>query len=227
MPAQPPRPRRSPTGAERHRDAERTRARILDAALVEFGEHGYAGARTSEIARRAGVNAQLISYYFDGKAGLYQALAERSRSESRPLRADDAPLNHVVANFVRASAEHRARSRLLVWEGLTGSAMDDSDTRFFEEMVDDIRRRQARGEVDPDLDPTTVLLVLFSAALAPTLLPHVVERMTGQDPDSPAFLDDYCDHLGRIVDRLAPGAIGPLGPSDGAQRARSATPSPT
>jgi len=35
-------PRRSPTGAARVRDADRTRAAILDAALVEFGEHGYA-----------------------------------------------------------------------------------------------------------------------------------------------------------------------------------------
>ena len=64
-------PRRSPTGQERKRDPERTRERILDAAVVEFGEHGFAGARTSAIARRAGVNEQLISYYFDSKEGLY------------------------------------------------------------------------------------------------------------------------------------------------------------
>jgi hypothetical protein len=73
-------------------------------------------------------------------------------------------------------------------------------------MVEDIRRRQTRGEVDPDLDPATVLLVLFSAAHAPTLLPHVVERMSGRPADSPTFLDAYCDQLRRVVDRLAPGA---------------------
>jgi TetR/AcrR family transcriptional regulator len=42
--------RRSPRAEDRKRDRERTRERILDAALVEFSEHGYAGARISTIA---------------------------------------------------------------------------------------------------------------------------------------------------------------------------------
>src|SRR5581483_9805400 len=68
--------RRQPAPDERKRDADRTRERILEAAIAEFGAHGFAGARVSAIAQRAGVNQQLISYYFDGKAGLYQALTD-------------------------------------------------------------------------------------------------------------------------------------------------------
>src|SRR4051812_37532369 len=101
------RPRRSPSGDERVRDAERTRERILDAALVEFGEHGFAGARIEAIARRAGVNQQLISYYFDGKAGLHGALIERWRLLSVRLNPPDTPLGEVVAGFVRVGAEQR------------------------------------------------------------------------------------------------------------------------
>src|SRR5438128_12377449 len=73
-------PRRSPDHGGRLHDPERTRERILQAALVEFGNKGFAGARVRQIAARAGVNEQLISYYFDGKAGLYQALATRWES---------------------------------------------------------------------------------------------------------------------------------------------------
>jgi TetR/AcrR family transcriptional regulator len=186
------------------RDAERTRAAIMDAALVEFGEHGYAGARTSAIARRAGVNAQLISYYFDGKEGLYKALAQRWRGESDALLHGDLPLAEVVAGFVRANLTSRSMTRLLVWEGLTGTGMDDTDVPYFAQMVADVRRRQERGEIAADLDPTAVLLALFSAALAPTLLPHVVERVTGQAADSPEFLDDYASRLAQIVERLGP-----------------------
>lgn len=196
-------PRRSPTGAARVRDADRTRAAILDAALVEFGEHGYAGARTSAIARRAGVNAQLISYYFDGKEGLYKALTQRWRSGGGAPHPEQ-PLAEVVAGYVRANLTSRAMTRLLVWEGLTGTGMDDTDLPFFAEMVDDVRRRQERGEIAAELDPTAVLLTLFSAAIAPTLLPHVVERATGQAADSPEFLDDYATRLAQIVERLAP-----------------------
>ena len=69
-------------------------------------------------------------------------------------------------------------------------------------MVADVRRRQERGEIAADLDPTAVLLTLFSAALAPTLLPHVVERVTGKAADSPEFLDEYAARLAQIVERL-------------------------
>ena len=119
--------RRSPPPATRVRDAERTRAAILEAALVEFGEHGYAGARTSAIARRAGINAQLISYYFDGKEGLYRALQARWRGESAPLRNADLPLAEVVAGFVQASVASRSMTRMMVWDGVTGTAMDEGE----------------------------------------------------------------------------------------------------
>ena len=36
-------PRRAPEPGDRQRDAERTRQRIVDAALAEFAEKGYAG----------------------------------------------------------------------------------------------------------------------------------------------------------------------------------------
>lgn len=111
--------RRAPGAEDRLRDAERSRELILDAALYEFGERGFAGARTVAIARRAGVNPQLISYYFDGKAGLYRALTARIRGETGPLDDLDTPLEEVVARFVHVNLEHRAWARLLIWEALS------------------------------------------------------------------------------------------------------------
>lgn len=54
-------------------EPEKTRAAILHAALEEFSHEGAAGARTDEIARRAGVNKALLYYYFKDKEGLYAA----------------------------------------------------------------------------------------------------------------------------------------------------------
>ena len=108
--------------------AERTRERILEAALVEFGEHGFGGARTSAIAARAGVNQQLISYYFDGKEGLFRALQRRWETTSGAARTD-VPMAEVVAEFVRLAATQRSWARLLAWEGLadTGAEPDADD----------------------------------------------------------------------------------------------------
>ena len=53
--------RRAPEGDAQLRDAERSRAALLDAAQIEFADHGLAGARVDAIAARAGLNKQLIS----------------------------------------------------------------------------------------------------------------------------------------------------------------------
>src|SRR5215472_12726363 len=63
---------------KRKRDSEKdTRARILQAALQEFAEEGYAGARTDRIAKRARVNIALVFYYFKSKDQLYGAVLEQ------------------------------------------------------------------------------------------------------------------------------------------------------
>ena len=60
------------------RDAELTRAAILDAAEEEFAKSGLAGARTDAIAARTGVTKAMIYYYFSGKEELYQAVLDRA-----------------------------------------------------------------------------------------------------------------------------------------------------
>ena len=58
-------------------EPEKTKAAILKAALEEFSNEGATGARTDEIARRAGVNKALLYYYFKDKEGLYAAALEQ------------------------------------------------------------------------------------------------------------------------------------------------------
>jgi AcrR family transcriptional regulator len=55
---------------------EETRARIVTAALKLFGERGFEGASTRDIASAAGVNAPALQYYFDNKEGVYLACVE-------------------------------------------------------------------------------------------------------------------------------------------------------
>src|SRR5688500_13114484 len=96
------------------RDPERTRAALLDAALVEFSARGRAGARTSAIAARAGVNKQLISHHFGGKDGLYRALVERWLAEERSYGGPATPLAELAAAYVEDGARQRDLHRLLL-----------------------------------------------------------------------------------------------------------------
>lgn len=50
-----------------------SRDRLLQAAVLQFAEHGYAAASIRAIAAAAGTNVASVSYHFGDKAGLYKA----------------------------------------------------------------------------------------------------------------------------------------------------------
>src|ERR1700710_2164793 len=93
-------PRRAPDPDARLRDAARSRTALLDAAEIEFGQKGLAGARVESIAARAGLNKQLISYYFGGKQALYDAILERWYARERDFDTPGTTLPQLVLRYL-------------------------------------------------------------------------------------------------------------------------------
>jgi TetR/AcrR family transcriptional regulator len=206
-PGQVPEPTRNARRApvEKQRDPERTKRRILDAAKVEFGDKGYAAARVSDIADRAGVNKQLISYYFGGKEGLYQELAGQWHQAGSQMSTADQPLPEVVRQFVLTTAHDRDWGRLMVWANMSGEGPGGGeDAQFMRAQVEEIRGRQERGEIPADLDPAYLLLALITAASASLTMPLMVRNVTGEDAASPEFIAKYADQLALMVSHLKP-----------------------
>src|SRR5215475_12668086 len=93
----------------------KTRAAILKAALEEFSHEGAAGARTDEIARRAGVNKALLYYYFKDKEGLYGAALEQvfsglSARVMEVLARRELPPRQRLLCYVEAHFDYIARA---------------------------------------------------------------------------------------------------------------------
>jgi len=65
------------------RDPQRTRARILEAARIEFARSGLGGARVDQITARAGSNKRMIYYYFGDKEALFLATLESAYEQIR------------------------------------------------------------------------------------------------------------------------------------------------
>jgi TetR/AcrR family transcriptional regulator len=182
------------------RDPERTRTALLDAALVEFAAHGRAGARTSAIAARAGVNKQLISHHFGGKDGLYAALVARWQADEAGYGGEQTRLADLVAAYVEQGTRHRALHRLL----LRASLEDEEDTPgLHADDLADMERRQEAGEVTGELDPAFVLLVLQASAAAALVFPGDARRLTGLDPASDEFARWHAGQLRALVQRLS------------------------
>jgi AcrR family transcriptional regulator len=205
MPAS--KPRRSPTPQERKRDPDRTRALILDAAMAEFGAHGYAGARIGAIAARAGVNVQLISYYFDGKEGLYQAITRQWQQRQGELAPPDTPLPELLRRFALEALRNPDGVRLLAWNGLEyAGPQSPSGTGLFAETIDELRNLQESGRLPADLDPACLVIMLMAATMAPTTLPHIIEGACGVDPRSPEFLERFADQVAALASHLGLGS---------------------
>jgi AcrR family transcriptional regulator len=60
-------------------DAEKTRLRVIEAALVMFSRHGYSGTTLAMIAQEAGYSRGPIYWHFRNKDDLYQAVLEYSQ----------------------------------------------------------------------------------------------------------------------------------------------------
>jgi AcrR family transcriptional regulator len=58
---------------------------VLDAALLEFAEHGFEGASTEDIARRAGISQPYLFRLFGTKKELFKASVARCLRETLEL----------------------------------------------------------------------------------------------------------------------------------------------
>jgi TetR/AcrR family transcriptional regulator len=194
--------RRSPDAGQRQRDADRSRSALLDAAEAEFARKGLAGARVEGIAARAGVNKQLISYYFGGKSGLYEAIIERWYGRERHFDGPTVSLPELVQRYFDVGRDSLQLQRLFLRERLE----QDPEAIGYEPDSEDLvrlRQRQAAGEIGADLDVPIVFLMLQAMVVAPALFPGEVKRLTGLEPDSDEFHEHAREQLARIVERLA------------------------
>jgi TetR/AcrR family transcriptional regulator len=71
------------------RNPEASRAKILDAARIEFVSYGLSGGRVDRIAAQSGVNKNLIYHYFGSKDALYLEVLERIYAELRARQQDE------------------------------------------------------------------------------------------------------------------------------------------
>jgi TetR/AcrR family transcriptional regulator len=184
-------------------EPEKTRAAILKSALEEFAREGVAGARTDEIARKAGVNKALLYYYFQDKEGLYAAALEEVFSglhdkvmtvlSNSRLGPRECLLKYVEAHFDYIASKP-VYPRLVQREFMrsTGRALSPAANRIFEKygksiyskLRDLIRSGIESGEfrkVDPSHTVTSILgTIIFYFISLPAQ-----QVMTPGDPGSP------------------------------------------
>lgn len=141
--------------------------RLLEAALREFAAAGRAGARTQRIATRAGVNKQLIHYYYRTKGGLYTAVLEHAAQAVAGALAH-LPLVGLTAverlrrlvrgqfDFLLAHPDHTA---VLVQADDAGPWADQAVRPVVELLRDGQATGFFRDDIEPDVHARLALLL--------------------------------------------------------------------
>ena len=152
----------------RAKDAEATKRDILRAALREFANNGYGGARVDTIADLTNTSKRMIYYYFSSKEGLYLAVLKTSYEQIREfeveLNLDDlAPvvaLRKLVETTVDYQASHADFIRIIMNENILRGAniqrlpeLKSVNTRAIEVLEKLCRRGIDEGVFRQDLDP--------------------------------------------------------------------------
>ncbi len=191
------------------RNPERTRERILAAAMREFAAHGFAGARVDAITRRSRCNKRMLYHYYRNKAGLFQAVLHQKIVE-RMARVEEAAMGRESELPVWFAQNCRDTDwvRLLGWESLQASGdqvqNEPERRRYCRWMVDRIRQKQADGRLRNDVSAIHLQMVLLSLTMFPLAMPQLTRLVTGYSPQDPKFQRDYAQFLETIASSFRP-----------------------
>lgn len=203
-------PRQNTARISRADSAEATRKQLLSAARAAFSESGLEGARVDDIARRAGLNKQLVYHYFGNKEGLYTAVLEQVYGEIREretaLHLSDLPAEEAMRRLIDFSfgylAENRDFVRLLADENAhggrhLGSSETVSDVNMpIIQMIDEtLKRGVDDGVFRRGLDPLHVYLSIAGMSFFYFANIHTLSRVFDRTFDSEAAQDERCAHI--------------------------------
>jgi TetR/AcrR family transcriptional regulator len=193
------------------RNPERTRERILSAALKEFAAKGFAGARVDVIARRAAINKRMLYHYFRDKEGLFRAVLRQKISERRVWAASlpGDPAERLPFWFQAACAD-ADWIRLLEWEALQGDGRKVIDETARRAQASDwlkrLRQRQARGELSAEFDARHLALAMQSLTMYPMAFPQMTRLIMGRSVDDGKFQRAHAEFLKKFAAAFQPAA---------------------
>lgn len=189
----------------RSRDLERTRRRILSAALTEFAAKGLAGARTDAIARRAGINKRMLFHCFSNKEKLYREILRRTirRGESLGAPVD---FGSTLAVWDTICGTDPAWVRLLQWEALEAGnrrvTAESERRRSLRNSLGNLRLEQVNRCVTDGVDVAQLKLAMIALAIFPRAFPQVARQLTGNTPQAAPFRRNHRKFLEWVDRRL-------------------------
>ncbi len=198
----------------RTRDADRTREKILRAAMSEFAAHGFGGARMEKVAERSDVDKKLIYYYFAGKDELFLAVLEQTyadiREAERELHLETSdPIEAIRAlvaftwSYYLAHPEFMA---LLNSENMhraghlkRSARIRQVNSPLIDVLADVLVRGERSGELRRGIDPMQLYISIAGLAYFYLSNNHTLSAIFGLELMTPAAHDARLAHMCDVI----------------------------
>lgn len=176
-------------------DDFRSEQKLIQAAVQVFADKGFEGASLKEISENAGVNIALISYYFQGKEGLFrtciESLGKKELEMAQSLLVSPQTQEEVkirlelfIDQIFRSYSKHPEVTQLIHREFERGS-QDIEDIfqktyyKVFETLVEFLNSSRKSGFLKKDMDPKMTAVFLFGCLVNLTRMNPCHERLLG------------------------------------------------
>ncbi|MBU8905203.1 forespore capture DNA-binding protein RefZ [Desertibacillus haloalkaliphilus] len=197
-------------------DRIKTKQKVIEAAISLFNVQGFTGTSVREIAKRANVNAALVSYYFGSKKGLLEQLMTKflegyvhvieqaiERSKHDQLSSKECLL-HAIENILIYQQENHNLARfihreitldtVLVRELMTTYLMKEK--HLFHVIIE-----KGMAEEEFNRQPIDfIVMQLRGMLIMPYLHPQYIREVYHLIPHERFFLEKYMDYLTRWVE---------------------------
>lgn len=186
-----------------------TADRIMEAATPLFADRGFAGVSVRELLDAANIsNVGAISYYFNGKEGLYTAILKKQFDTNLKLAAfiNNTPASPVekLKEAIQAIAAVHQRSPYtlkLIFNEISNptccfDAIKEPVNRLQSFLQSILREGVAQGYFRPDTDPGCVALAIYGMIQLAFLNPNFSDNLL---PDRDDKYDYYIAHINEYL----------------------------
>ncbi len=196
------------------RNPERTKELIHKAALAEFSDVGYGGARVDTIAARAGVNKRMLYHYYGNKDDLFLYVLERAyekiRTHEEKLDLENLNPEDAVRELVKFTFTYHHDNpefmRLLNNENLyqaehvkKSKKIRQMHSPFVDLMTDVLKRGEKEGVFRKNVDPVQFYVTVASVAYFYLSNIHTLSAIFGRKLNSKAALAERHEHCVDVV----------------------------
>jgi len=180
-----------------------SRELLLAAGLKLFADKGFDGTTVKEIAEEAGVNVSLVSYYFQGKEGLFVAClqpfgssllatAERVLKPATTREEFEVRLRLFIEEFLIAHSQASEITQILHRDCSPGNPhvrrlYRESFIHIFEAFVRFAATAKKTGILRPDHEPVIACGFLLGGLVQSIRMDFILQEHFNQTIDDPKY----------------------------------------